>query len=142
MSIITRNTGMFPTLMNEFFKPDWFGGSENYVSTLPAVNIREDDMGFHLELAIPGMNKNDFNVEVDNDVLTISMESKTEDEKKEDNYTRREFSYSSFRRSFTLPDTVNSDKIKATYKEGILHLNLPKKEEALPKPKRLIEIGK
>ncbi|MBT8283225.1 MAG: Hsp20/alpha crystallin family protein [Muriicola sp.] len=142
MSIVTRNNSMFPSLMNEFLRPDWLGGSENFVSTLPAVNIKEDDMGFNLELAIPGKNKNDFNVEVDKDVLTISMESKTEDEKTEDNYTRKEFSYSSFKRSFTLPDTVNSDKIKATYEEGILSLQLPKKEEALPKPKRMIEIGK
>ncbi|MBT8280248.1 MAG: Hsp20/alpha crystallin family protein [Muriicola sp.] len=142
MSIVTRNNSMFPSLMNEFLRPDWLGGSENFVSTLPAVNIKEDDMGFNLELAIPGKNKNDFNVEVDKDVLTISMESKTEDEQTEDNYTRKEFSYSSFKRSFTLPDTVNSDKIKATYEEGILSLQLPKKEEALPKPKRMIEIGK
>jgi len=128
--------------MNEFFRPDWFGGSENYVSTLPAVNIKEDDMGFILELAIPGKEKKDFNVEVDNDVLTISMESKTEEEKTEENYTRKEFSYSSFKRSFTMPETVNSEKIKASYKDGILSLELPKKEEALPKPKRMIEIGK
>ncbi|MBT8286040.1 MAG: Hsp20/alpha crystallin family protein [Flavobacteriaceae bacterium] len=142
MSIITRNTGMLPSLMNEFFRPDWMGGSENYVATLPAVNIKEDDMGFNLELAIPGKDKKDFNVEVDKDVLTISMESKSENEKTEENYTRKEFSYSSFKRSFTMPDTVDSDKIKATYKEGILSLYLPKKEEALPKPKRMIEIGK
>jgi HSP20 family protein len=142
MSIITRNNPVFPSLMNEFFRPDWFGGSENQVSTLPSVNIREDQMGYHLELAVPGKKKNDFNIEVDQNILSISMESRAEDEKTEENYTRREFSYSSFKRSFTLPDTVNSDKIKASYNEGILSIALPKKEEALPKPKRLIEIGK
>ncbi len=142
MSIATRNKLMFPTLMNEFFKPDWLGGLENSEATLPAVNIKEDEKAFHLELAIPGKSKEDFNVEVDKDVLTISMETKTEDEKTEENYTRREFSYTSFKRSFTLPETVNSEKIKASYKEGILSFELPKKDEALPKPKRMIEIGK
>ncbi len=142
MSIVTRNNLRFPSLMNEFFRPDWVGGSENYAATLPAVNIKEDDMGYHLELAIPGKKKEDFNVEVDKDVLTISMETKTEDEKTEENYTRKEFSYTSFKRSFTLPDTVDSEKINASYKDGILSFNLPKKDEALPKPKRMIEISK
>ncbi len=142
MSIATRNKLMFPSLMNEFFRPDWVGGRENYESTLPAVNIKEDEMGYHLELAIPGKKKEDFNVEVEKDVLTISMETKTEDEKTDENYTRKEFSYTSFKRSFTLPETVDSEKIKAVYKDGILSFSLPKKEEALPKPKRMIEIGK
>ncbi|WP_297765322.1 Hsp20/alpha crystallin family protein [uncultured Muriicola sp.] len=142
MSIVTRNNMRFPSLMNEFFRPDWLGGSENYAASLPAVNIKEDETGYYLELAIPGKNKEDFNVEVDNDVLTISMETKTEDEKTEENYTRKEFSYTSFKRSFTLPETVNSEKIKASYKDGILSFALPKKDEALPKPKRMIEIGK
>lgn len=142
MSIVTRNNIMLPSLMNEFFKPDWLGGSENYAATLPAVNIKENETGYHLELAIPGKNKEDFKVEVDKDVLTISMETKTEDEKTGDNYTRKEFSYTSFKRSFTLPETVDSEKIKASYKDGILSFSLPKKDEALPKPKRMIEIGK
>ncbi len=142
MSIVTRNNMRFPSLMNEFFRPDWLGGSENYAATLPAVNIKEDEKGYYLELAIPGKNKEDFNVEVDNDVLTISMETKTEDEKTVENYTRKEFSYTSFKRSFTLPETVNNEKIKASYKDGILSFALPKKDEALPKPKRMIEIGK
>jgi HSP20 family protein len=128
--------------MNEFFKPDWFGGLENHAATLPAVNIKESEIGFELELAIPGKKKEDFNIEVDNDVLTVSMETKSEDETSEENYTRREFSYTSFKRSFTLPETVDNEKIKASYENGILTFKLPKKEDALPKPKRLIEIGK
>jgi HSP20 family protein len=142
MNIVKRNNVLFPTLMNEFFKPDWFGGLENYQATLPAVNIKESETGFELELAIPGKRKEDFNVEIDHDVLTISLEEKSKEEKKEENYTRREFSFDAFKRSFTLPETVDSDKIKASYKDGILSFSLPKKEEALPKPKRLIEIGK
>ncbi len=133
---------MFPTFMNEMFKPDWFGGMENFNGTLPAVNIRETDRDFQLEIAIPGQKKEDFNIEVDNNVLTISMENKKEEEVKNDEYTRREFAYSSFKRSFTLPETVNEDKINAAYTDGILSFTLPKREEALPKPKRMIEIEK
>ena len=141
MSIVRRNNMIFPSLMNDFFKPDWFGGMEKFESTLPAVNINEDETGFELEFAIPGQKKEDFNVEIDDHVMTVSMETRTEDETKEKNFTRREFSYESFKRSFTLPETVDEDKIEASYKEGILKFRLPKKDEALPKPKRTIAIG-
>lgn len=142
MSIVKRSNLMFPSLMNEIFKPDWFGGMENYGGNVPAVNIKENERDYDLELAVPGMNKNDFNVEVDNHVMTISAEAKSEDNVTEENYTRREFSYSSFKRSFTLPETINEDKIKASYKDGVLKFTLPKREEALPKPKRMIQIEK
>ena len=142
MSLVRRSNVLFPALMNEMFKPDWFGGMENYNNTLPAVNIRENEKDFELEIAVPGQKKEDFNIEVDKNVLTISMENKNEEEVKDDNFTRREFSYSSFKRAFTLPETVNEDKINASYTDGILRFTLPKKEEALPKPKRLIEIEK
>lgn len=141
MSLIKRNNLVFPSLMNDFFKPDWFGGLENFDTTVPAVNIKESEEGFELELAIPGFKKEDFNIELDNELLTISSEAKDESETKKENYTRKEFSFSSFRRSFTMPETVDSGKINATYEDGILKLALPKKDEALPKPKRLIEIG-
>lgn len=140
MSLVRRNNLLFPTFMNEMFKPDWFGGLENYHNNLPAVNIRENEKDFELEIAVPGQKKEDFNIEVDKNLLTISMEHKKEEEVNEDNFTRREFSYKSFKRSFTLPETVNEDKINASYTDGILRFSLPKKEEALPKPKRLIEI--
>ena len=142
MSIVRRNNLLFPSLMNEMFKPDWFGGMENFGHSLPAVNIKENERDFELEIAIPGRKKEDFNIEVDNNVLTISMEDQKEDQVKEENYTRREFSYNSFKRAFTLPETVNEEKINASYTDGILRFTLPKKEEALPKPKRLIEIEK
>lgn len=111
-------------------------------NSFPAVNIKENERDFELELAIPGQKKEDFNIEVDNNVLTVSMEDKHEDEATEGNYTRREFSYRAFKRAFTLPETVNEDGIDASYTNGILKFTLPKKEEALPKPKRMIEIGK
>lgn len=141
MSIVKRNNLVFPSLMNDFFRPDWFGGVDRYDSNIPAVNIKENERDFELELAVPGMKKDDFNVEVDKNVLTISAETKSNDEVSEDNYTRREFAFSSFKRAFTLPETINDGKIDASYKDGVLKLTLPKKEEALPKPKRLIEIA-
>lgn len=132
---------VFPALMNEIFKPDWFGGMENLTSSVPAVNIKEGEEDFQLELAVPGHKKEDFNIEVDKDVLTVSLEIKSEETDKMENYTRREFTLKSFKRAFTLPESIDADKINAAYIDGILKFTLPKKEEALPKPKRLIELS-
>ncbi|NAS11259.1 Hsp20/alpha crystallin family protein [Poritiphilus flavus] len=142
MSLVRRNSLFFPSLMNEFLKPDWFGGIETDVNTLPAVNIKANEKEFELELAVPGMKKDDFNIEVDENVLTVSAEKESRDEVSKENYSRKEFAYTSFKRSFSLPETIDEDKIKASYEDGILKFVLPKKEEALPKPKRLISIGK
>ena len=143
MNLIKRNSVAFPSIIDELFKPDWLGGIENYTTNIPAVNIKETDTGYGLELAIPGKCKEDFNIEINHNVLQISAEEKsTNEEKNEDGkYTRREFSYSCFTRTFTLPNSVNSDAINANYENGILKIVLPKREEALPKPKRLIEIS-
>lgn len=141
MSIVKRNNMLFPSLMNDIFTPDWFGGTENYKANVPAVNIKENEKGFELELSVPGFKKENFNIEVDDNVLTISSEVNTENDTNDENYTRREFSFSSFKRAFTLPETIDEGKINANYENGILKMDLPKKEEALPKPKRLIEIA-
>ena len=143
MNLIKKNTVPFPSIIDELFKPDWLGGMQNFNTNVPAVNIKETDLSFGIELAAPGKKKEDFNIEIDHNVLTISSEEKEEKEEKDNDgkYTRKEFSYSSFRRSFTLPETVNSDAIQANYETGVLHLVLPKREEALPKPKRLIAVG-
>ena len=140
MSLVKRNDVLFPAFMNEIFKPDWFGGIENNRNSVPAVNIKENEKEYYLELFVPGRSKEDFTIEIDEAVLTISSEIKKENEEVNDNYTRKEFSISSFKRSFTLPDTISTDKIDANYEGGILKFNLPKKEEALPKPKRMIEL--
>ncbi|MEP3373792.1 MAG: Hsp20/alpha crystallin family protein [Maribacter dokdonensis] len=140
MSLVKRNDVLFPAFMNEIFKPDWFGGIENNRNSVPAVNIKENEKEYYLELFVPGRRKEDFTIEIDEAVLTISSEIKKENEEVNDNYTRKEFSISSFKRSFTLPDTIATDKIDANYEGGILKFNLPKKEEALPKPKRMIEL--
>jgi HSP20 family protein len=129
--------------MEELFRPDWMGGTQNLNTlTVPPVNIKETEMTFEVELSAPGKKKEDFNIEIDNDLLTISSEQHTENTSGEEGkFTRREFSHSSFKRSFSLPETVKVDDIKASYDNGILRISLPKREEALPKPKRAIEIS-
>jgi HSP20 family protein len=141
MSVVKRNDMLFPSLMNEIFKPDWFGGMDDSKFSLPAVNIIENETGFELALSVPGRAKEDFNIEIDTNVLTVSSDVKTEKETEGQKFTRREFAFKSFKRAFTLPDSVNADEIKADYVNGILKFSLPKKEEALPKPKRMIELG-
>ncbi len=111
---------------------------------MPAVNIMENDNEFQVEVAAPGMKKDDFKIELDNNVLVISSEREHKEEEKDEkgNYCRREFRYASFRRSFTLPEgKVNVDKINAKYTDGVLQIHLPKREEVKPKPLRSINIG-
>lgn len=121
--------------------PSVFTSNFNTGITLPKVNIKETADAFMLEMAIPGLKKSDFHIDLDNHELSISTEIEEENEHKEDNYTRREFGYSSFKRTFTLPESVNDEKINANYKEGILSILLPKKEEAKQKPARSIKIS-
>jgi HSP20 family protein len=141
MSLTKRNEVLFPALMNEIFRPDWFGGTQNERAAMPAVNIKENEENFELELFVPGRSKDELIIEIDNAVLTVSSETKEDKEESKENFTRREFKFSSFKRAFTLPETVATDKIEATYIDGVLKFNLPKKEEALPKPKRKIELS-
>jgi HSP20 family protein len=108
--------------------------------SLPAVNIIETNNEFLLELAAPGMKKSDFNIEVDNKMLSISSEVSENNETETRSYTRREFGYASFKRTFNLPETVDASKVSASYTDGILMVNLPKREEAIPKPPKRIEI--
>lgn len=140
MNRVKRNNLVFPALMNELIKPDWFGGMENLSKNVPAVNIMDNEKDYELALAVPGRKKDDFNIEVDDNILTVSTEVKAENENSVSNYTRKEFGYASFRRSFTLPETIEEEKIKASYEDGILKFLLPKRKESLPKPKRSIEL--
>ena len=140
MSVVKRNNMLFPSLFNDLMGSDWFGGTERWNTAAPAVNIKDTEKSFELELAVPGVKKDDFTIEVDHDVLTISSEVTRENEESQEQYTRREFSYAAFKRAFTLPETVDSTKIDARYENGILTLTLPKKQEALPNPKRVIAI--
>lgn len=143
-----KRSGMYlPTFWDNFFSrdlSDW--GSNNFSSTdttLPAVNVKESSEQFEIEVAAPGMNRDDFSVKLENNLLTISSEKKEEKkEEKEGNYTRREFSYQSFQRSFTIPENlVEGEKITARYSDGLLTVLLPKREELKPKPGRMIEIS-
>ena len=151
MSIIRRNN-QFPSmsttsLFDDLFSRDLlnWGLNNNSVTntTIPAVNIKENKDSFDVELAAPGMRKEDFKVELDGNQLTISSEHRTEEEPSDNSrYTKREFSYQSFQRTFQLPkDVVDADKIEARYENGLLHLVIPKKEEAKQKPPRMIKIS-
>ncbi len=150
MNLIKRNSNLTPSsysnLIDRFFDDDFFhwpvSGRNRESWNIPAANIVENDKEFGIELAVPGMKKEDFSLKLENDILTISSESKEEDEIKKDNYTRREFSYQSFQRSFRLPEgKIDENKIKASYQDGVLKLNLPKREEHKPQPGRTIEIS-
>lgn len=129
-----------PSLFNDFFRPweslfDFNGGSGSLLNNLrtfniPAANIAENKDNYEVSLAAPGMKKDDFNIDVEGNVLTISAEKEEKKEEKDERYSRREFNYTSFSRSFTLPEGVNKDRIDASYDNGLLKLTLPKTEEA------------
>jgi HSP20 family protein len=134
------NTFFDDFLTKDFFDNRWSNFSDTG-TTIPSVNIVESQDDFQVEMAAPGMTKNDFNVELDNDTLTISSEKEDTQEEKDRTYSRREFSYQAFRRSFYLPNTVEAEKIKAKYQDGVLRLLIPKKEEAKTKPVRQISVS-
>lgn len=140
MNLIRKQTPFFPSLIDDFINTDWNLKAPTFSGTVPSVNIKEFDSQFEIELAVPGMKKDDFEIEVEDGVLSISSTQEEEQFNEKGKFTRREFSYSSFRRSFTLPDSVNPTKIDATYKEGVLLVLLPKQKEAQPQPKKLIKI--
>lgn len=141
---LIKKTDRLPFLFDDLFTADWLGGTTNTSKigiNTPPVNVKETDNDFTIELAAPGLLKEDFNIELDNDMFTISSKSEKETESDNGKYTRKEFNYSSFKRSFSLPDTVDSTKIDASYENGVLRIGIPKKEEAKVQPKRLIEIS-
>ena len=138
-----RKRSHVPGYLDNFFGSDlmrsFFSDGADY--SVPAVNIKENDKNFEIEVAAPGLNKDDFNITLDNDVLTIKSEKKSETEDKQEDYMRREFQYSTFCRSFSLPESVNRDKIKASHKNGILSVELPKNEEATIEKSKKIKIS-
>jgi len=145
MSLV-KFSNQFPSLFDRFFENDLFDWSNRNFSTtnttLPSVNIKESTEDFEVNVAAPGFGKDDFKIELNHDQLTISSNKKMEKETKEgQQFTRREFSYQSFSRSFTLPNTADGEKIGAKYENGVLSVIIPKKEEAKPKPPRQITIS-
>ena len=142
MATLMRRTGdpFFNSFLEDFFDDRGFtqGGTK---MSMPAVNIHEDQDNFRIEVAAPGFDKKDFKINIENEVLTISSEKQFEDSKEGETSSRREFAYGAFQRSFTLPKSVDSDKIKAKYENGVLNISIPKKEESKAKPPKRIDIS-
>jgi len=136
---ITRRT--FSPFLSNLFDDDFFPTVSTRTNSMPAVNIRENEKNFTLELAVPGMDKKNLKIDINDDVLTISSEARTENEESSEGYKRKEFSYTSFCRSFYIPENVNREKIEASYKDGILNVELPKLEEDKSKISRQIQIS-
>ena len=143
------NTGLFPSanaFFDDFVSRDLFDWADkNFTSignNLPSVNLKETDDKLEVDLAAPGMKKEDFKVEIDNNMLIVSSEKKEEKEEtgKKDNYIRKEFNYQSFYRSFSLPEYIDEDKVEANYKDGILHISIAKKENGKKKEHKTIAI--
>ena len=149
MSTLMKNVpgtmANLPSFFDDFFTRDlfdWGLGNRSDGGTLPAVNIKETNDSYELDVAAPGMTRDDFNVELNEDTLVISGNINEESENENEGYTRREFRYESFQRSFRLPEkSVISEKITAKYDNGILHISIPKAEEAKVKPPKKIRIN-
>jgi HSP20 family protein len=140
LPMITRRSYK-PFLWSSLFDDDFFPVVSQRNTSMPAVNIREDEKNYTLELAVPGIDKKDLKIDINEDVITISSEHKEEKEDTRDDFKRREFSYSSFCRSFYLPENVNKEKIEAKYKDGILTVELPKEKEEKARISRQINIS-
>jgi len=134
-----NNNNVFPSLINEFFNDDFGMNFLNRSHSVPSVNSLENNDSFEIDLAVPGMKKEDFTIELNDKVLVISSETSNTIEN--DKMRLNEFNFSSFQRSFRVPDSVDLDKIKANYKNGILKIKLPKRKESISKPNRVINIG-
>lgn len=149
MTLVKRNPNTAPvmdSLLNDFFSDNFLNWpaspAQRSRNNSPAVNITENEDQWSIDLAVPGMKKEDFKVELDKNLLSISAEVKDEKAEEKDNYRLKEFSYSSFKRSFRIPENkVEGTKINAQYENGVLRISVPKKEEAKPQPARMIEIS-
>ena len=134
-----NNNKVFPSLMNQFFNDDLRMNVINNNHSVPSVNSIENDNSFEIDLAVPGMKKDDFTIQLNDKVLVISSENTNSVDNS--NMRLNEFNYSSFQRSFRVPETVELEKIKANYKNGILKIKLPKKKDSITKPDRVIDIS-
>lgn len=138
-----KSTSIMPGgFFSDWFDRPMYGGNWNWPeSSVPACNISENDASWAIELAAPGFKKDEINVSIDNGVITISAESKKEKEDSGDKYTRKEFSYSSFNRSFTIPETADENQINASYNDGVLNVKIGKKAIAEPKKTQTIAVN-
>jgi len=136
------NRNYTPVYWDDFFNDrvfNSFGNTQRH-KTSPAVNVVEEDKEFRIEVALPGLSRDDFNIEVEEDVLTLSSVEKDKQDEMMQNYTRREFGNKDFKRSFQLPETINQDEIHASHKDGVLTITLAKKEEVVQKAPRQIKV--
>ena len=142
--MLVKMNRMFPGFSEDFWGRDYYPSryNSNGFKNVPAVNIAQGDNEYTIEVAAPGFDKKDFKIDLDNDSLTISSARKESDDENSERYTRREFNFNEFKRTFTLPDTVDSEKITAKHKDGILYVNIPKREEAWVKPAKEIARSK
>jgi len=138
MNLIRKQNSRFPSIMEEFFNNNWNASISDYSNSKPAVNVKEDDKSFTLQIAAPGINKNDFEISLENRVLSIEVVKK--DEHDVNDFTSKEFDYNSFKRSFSIPKSIELLKINASYINGILKINLPKNKEDQLQPKKFIRI--
>jgi HSP20 family protein len=150
MSLIVKKNGSLPSLLSDFFSPSSLLGKDFFESNLfparlginvPTVNVTETVKEFKLELAAPGLERNDFNVVVDNHVLTICAEKEEERSENEKEYSRKEYSFNSFSRSFSLPENVTETNIDAKYENGVLKVSIPKQKETPVKSSHKINVG-
>jgi len=139
--LVKRHSNYLPTLVSDFWGEDLFPGFEQEWSLTPAVNIIEGNQEFKVEVAAPGLCKEDFKVHVEKNILEISAGKKEEKVTDVKKYLRKEFNYSEFKRTFSLPSSVEADKIKATHNNGILTVEIPKRDEAKLNPRKQIEIA-
>lgn len=131
-----------PSLMERFFDDDFMNWGMGKGSTVPDVNVRDTKDDYIIEVAAPGMNKEDFEINYEKEQLYINVSKKEDKKDEEENYLRREYNYQSFQRSFHVPERlVDADNIKAKYENGILYITVPKKEEFKPKPAKKIKIS-
>lgn len=131
---LVKTGEMFPTVFEDFFKPwnEWFDNSGLWgrIMKMPAVNVTDNKDNYLVSVAAPGMKKDDFKIDIEGNMLSISCEKEETKEEKDKKYTRKEYNFSSFSRSFTLPENVTRQKIEATYEDGVLNVRLPKSEES------------
>lgn len=139
MNLVRKQTPWFPSLLDELFHTDWTPQNATF-SQVPPVNIIENDTDFQLALAVPGKTKDDFEIAVEDGILSIAAQEKEEKVVEKGNYTRKEFGFNAFKRSFTLPESVDPTMIDGRYENGVLQITLPKHKEAQPQPRKLISI--
>jgi len=139
--LVKRHSNYLPTLVSDFWGEDLFPSFEQNWTMNPAVNIIEGDTDFRVEVAAPGLNKEDFKVHVEKNILEISAEKKDETVSENKKFLRKEFNYSEFKRTFSLPSSVDADNIKAGHQNGVLTVEIPKRDEAKVNPRKQISVS-